>query len=303
MRFKDPLLCPVGALGLYLFYRFYFSGEMEGMDRPDFTNNSSWFNIRLYTNGKIGNREKGVGSGVYGESISRVMKVMNVHSKHTAHLGRVLGPKFLEMNQFTQDDIRILGNWQPTTQESTYSTQLPMAPMRCIAGFKEGNGMHYNPRTQVVVPEELSSAVFPWLEEALSTLEAFEFRTSSTRPTAKEFLNLCKQLSDVVIQDVAVMKLLYNDRCQHSLLMAHGLFQTDAFLLFMEEMKKALRDGEANDPTKATVESVLPGVHQQFANLNHEMNRMRVSLEALKELSSSEGVTGMFCWGCFFLNE
>lgn len=206
------------------------------------------------------------------------MKVVNVHSKHTAHLGRVLGPKFLEMNTFTQDDIRILGNWQPTTQESTYSTQLPMTPMRCIAGFKEGNGMHYNPRTQVAVPEELSSAVFPWLEEALATLEAFELRTNTTRPTAKEFLNLCRLLWDVVIQDVAVLKLLSNDRCEHSLLMAHGLFKTDRFLSFMEEMKNALQEGEANDPTKATVESVLPGVHQQFVNLHHEMNRvMRVS--------------------------
>jgi hypothetical protein len=39
----------------------------------------------------------------------------------------------------------------------------------------------------------------------------------------------------------------------------------------MEEMKKALVEGEANSPIKATAKSVLPGVHQQFTNLHNEI--------------------------------
>jgi hypothetical protein len=51
----------------------------------------------------------------------------------------------------------------------------------------------------------------------------------------------------------------------------------------MEEMRKALEVGEANNPRKATVESVLPGVHQQFTNLHHEVNRVRSGVHELKQ--------------------
>jgi hypothetical protein len=44
-------------------------------------------------------------------------------------------------------------------------------------------------------------------------------------------------------------------------------------------MKKALVEAEENDPTKASVESVLPGVHQQFTNLHHEIKRMRLGMD------------------------
>jgi hypothetical protein len=58
----------------------------------------------------------------------------------------------------------------------------------------------------------------------------------------------------------------------------------------MDEMKKALQHGKENDPTKATVESVLPGVHQQFINLYHEIGRVKDGVDELKETAS--GITG-----------
>ena len=55
-------------------------------------------------------------------------------------------------------------------------------------------------------------------------------------------------------------------------------------------MKVALQHGAENNPTKATVESVLPGVHQQFTNLHLEINRVRSGIDDLKK---EIGVTGM----------
>ena len=43
-------------------------------------------------------------------------------------------------------------------------------------------------------------------------------------------------------------------------------------------MKEALHESEQNNPTKASVESVLPGVHLQFANLNNEIGCVHVGL-------------------------
>jgi hypothetical protein len=50
---------------------------------------------------------------------------------------------------------------------------------------------------------------------------------------------------------------------------------------FMEEMRRALAVGDKNNPTKASVESVLPGVHQQFTNLHHEINRVKLGIDDL----------------------
>jgi hypothetical protein len=47
----------------------------------------------------------------------------------------------------------------------------------------------------------------------------------------------------------------------------------------VEEMKKALVEGEANSPMKATVESVLPGVHQQFSNLHTEIIKVKAGID------------------------
>ena len=44
MRHRDPRLCPVGGVGLVLLARFHHTREIETID---FTNNKSWFNIKL----------------------------------------------------------------------------------------------------------------------------------------------------------------------------------------------------------------------------------------------------------------
>jgi hypothetical protein len=53
-----------------------------------------------------------------------------------------------------------------------------------------------------------------------------------------------------------------------------SLFDSDLFVSFKEETKKALQEVEGNDPTKATLDTVLPGVHRQFSNLHNEITRV-----------------------------
>jgi hypothetical protein len=81
---------------------------------------------------------------------------LGIVALHLVHLGCNLGPKILEMLEEESDWIHQLGNWNPSVQDSNYSTKLPMRPIRKLAGFVHANGMHYNPRTMVEVPEELA---------------------------------------------------------------------------------------------------------------------------------------------------
>ena len=44
MRHRDPRLCAVGGIGMFLLARFHYTNEIETID---FTENKSWFNIKL----------------------------------------------------------------------------------------------------------------------------------------------------------------------------------------------------------------------------------------------------------------
>ena len=114
-----------------------------------------------------------------------------------------------------------------------------------------------------------------------------------------QFLKQCGMLAKVVIQDAAVIKLCHPERCANCLLMGHSLFNSDRFAAFMEDMRMALQEGEENNPRKATVESVLPGVLQAFTNLHHEIDRVRVGIDELKA-AAHLGITGKDPCLCLF---
>lgn len=160
-----------------------------------------------------------------------MFKTLGVATNHTAHLGRILGPKKLEMLEFLTDEIRVLGNWEPKTQESTYSTKLPMKVLRAMAGFDESGGMHYNPRTDIEVPTELRMAVFPWLADSEAKVLDHEKETNDLKPTARQFFKMLTILSSVVVQDVAAIMIKHPERCEDCLLMQEPLFKRDDFVV------------------------------------------------------------------------
>ena len=211
MRHLHVLLCPIGALAMYLYIRFKMSDEIDSSF--DFFSNHKWYDIKLYTGGTIQKMFKGISTKGYGQAMGMVGNVLKVSSNHKTHLGRVLGPKVLEMQEFNQEEIRILGNWDPKVQETTYSTKLPMKAIRGMAGFEGAGGMHYNPRTAVPVPDELSRAVFPWVQDCHDHLAACELASSTLKPTAHQFLKHMGLMAEVLIQDVAAMKLKHPERC------------------------------------------------------------------------------------------
>jgi hypothetical protein len=231
MRHLDVLLCPIGALAMYLYVRFKMSKEFDSSF--DFSSNDKWFDVKLYTDGTMQKMFRGIHQKGYGTTMGVVAHALGVSTKHTSHLGRVLGPKVLEMQEFSQEEIRVLGNWDPKVQESTYSTKLPMKVIRGMAGFDGGSGMHYNPRTAVPVPVELANGVFPWLEGCTDHLDAVEASTGILKPTARQFLKHMRLMAQVVIQDVATLKLKHPERCgdDYSLFKDDALFNGSQFMV------------------------------------------------------------------------
>jgi hypothetical protein len=291
LRHSDVTMCPIGALAMYLYVRMKTSQEFDCS--TDFTSNHAWFDVKLYTDGTVAKAKKGISPKGYGVAMGNVAKLIGLASTHTTHLGRVLGPKVLEMLEFDSEEIRTLGNWDPKIQETTYSTKVPLKALRGMAGFEVGQGMYYNPRSAVPVPDELSNGVFPWVGPCWERLKQYERETGDMKPTASAFLKHMMGMATVFIQDTAAMKLLHPDRCvdEYQLFKDDPILSSEAFKEFTDEMKRALLVGEQNDPTKASMECVLPGVHQQFTNLHHEIHRIGDRIDQLKVAANNQ-ITG-----------
>ena len=230
MRNKKVTNCPIGAYGFYLMYRFHLSKEFDCP--PDFTSNENWFDMKVLTDGSPTTVNKGIGDQVYGGAMKEVLRGLGIQSKHWAHIGRVLGPKYLELHEAPQDDIRVMGNWDPKTQESTYSAKLPMKMVRMMGGFSEGHGMHYSPRTNVEVPEELCKQIFPWVETSREEVKQYERETNTTKDTAHAFFKGLTMMRRIIIQDAAAMKVQYPERFSGSKLFQLELFRSQQFQVF-----------------------------------------------------------------------
>ena len=227
MRHKDVRLCPVGSLAFYLAYRFSITREFEGFALEDWLENSHWFDQKLLVEVFRPDRDFTVcmSNDTYSKAIKEVLNKLGIASNHWVHLGRTLGPKILEFLEIEAEEIRRLGNWDPKIQEKSYSLKLPMKAIRAIAGFVLANGMHYNPRTTMVVSEELARKTpfgFAWdaeefvLSRMLQAEEAIKY-------TAVQFLRCMKELSNILLQDAAAILYLYPERREHP------LFQLECF--------------------------------------------------------------------------
>lgn len=117
----------------------------------------------------------------------------------------------------------LVGNWDPKIQEQRYSTKVPMTIIRCRAGLTKANGLNYNPRTTLAVPDNLRHQVFPWLKEAQDSFLADTMQSADCF-TAKCFFHLMEELQTVAIQDAAAMALQNPERFRH------GLFLLPVFL-------------------------------------------------------------------------
>ncbi len=155
-------MCTVGGYGLYLLERFEQTHEMS--PPPDFTNNGSWFDMKILIDvdsSSVGTRKE-IESRSYATLIRNICNKLGIPSNKLLHFGRKCSPKLLELYKVEDSMINKLANWGQDTLKKAYSANMPFQPMRVMAGFSKAEGRHFNPRTTVEPPEELQNLIAAW---------------------------------------------------------------------------------------------------------------------------------------------
>jgi hypothetical protein len=317
MRHKDVTQCSIGAFGFYLLFRFHKSGEMDDGKRPNFAENDEWFHIKILTDGTVTDTKKELLKRSYTDPIRKVFKKLGIYSFHFGHWGRVNAPAKLEFEELHPEFIRILGkslrlfdcrfhfvhslisffiytgNWDTKTQEARYSAKIPTVALRVIAGYEQTE-RYSLPRCRLVPPESLQSQIFPFIEEEMENVRAYEDRKKTSKPTAVTVLKLWKKLRIVILQDAAELWLKFPARKQHPLFKLPVFrcpeFHVSAFvcclfrlivvsnsLLFrlsqsyVESMKEMLATVE--EDVDRSLEAIAPDIQRQFNELHGEVKR------------------------------
>jgi hypothetical protein len=219
MRHEQVELCSVGAMAACLAMRFFLTSEFENFDLNDFLDNKKWFDVKLLVDANRADHDhsKAMANDTHAKAVKSVLGKLGLHSNHWLHLGRTIGPKCLEMLDVEQDDIRQLGNWNPSTQESACSTKLPMKVIRAANGFMTANGMHCNART-VVEGEAFDrlkkKTPFAWAHDAIAFFDKrfLEGAEKETHCMACEFIKFMVKLNTVFLQDAAAMLVKFPQR-------------------------------------------------------------------------------------------
>ena len=220
LRHKDVTICPFGGLAFYLALRFNSTHEFESFTLIDWLNKPAWFPIKLLVDYSRNNEDhsKTMKNDTYAKAIKQVLQELGICSSHWVHLGRVTGPKKLEMEEINPEDIRVLGNWDLKIQEKSYSTKLPLKPMRAMAGYTTANGMYFNPRSAVAAKMELlEQTPFKFAFESHDDLINHVSNNNGQGSTALQYCKLMKNLAVIFLQDAAAMWLKHEDRRDHPL--------------------------------------------------------------------------------------
>jgi hypothetical protein len=223
-RHKDARLCAINGFAFYMGLRLDVSKEFQDFPKEKWLSNKDWFNIKLLTDVRLGaDQTQPLSDNQYATTIEEVLSSMGLSKKKKKHFGRNMGPKLLELLEAEQGDIQVLGNWDPNTQQKSYSSKLPMRAIRLAAGFDAAGGMYYNPRTAVDVTSETLRRATPFapLEEALAFVQE-EILDQSVpdlkKPlTAFRFLKFMNFINTVFLQDAAAMMILHPGRASHPL--------------------------------------------------------------------------------------
>lgn len=152
------------------------TGEFNDFTIEDWMDNKKWFDVKLLTDVSSDDNTKALSSDTYGKKIAKVLKKLNIHSSKLLHLGRNMGSKILDLLEEEAEDIRRMGQWKPSTFDNSYSSKLPMGPMRKLAGYNSDTKIYFNTRTTVEPPNDLlhKTPIGKWVYESLYELENTE---------------------------------------------------------------------------------------------------------------------------------
>lgn len=229
MRHRDVKLCAVGALSFYMMYRFNVTSEFSNFTVDDWLNNGTWFDIKLLADTHAPDKTKEMGSDSYGRHIGQVLARLGLPANKLLHLGRNIGARILDLLEEEDEAIRKMGQWNPSVYDNSYSSKLPMGPMRKLAGYHGNTKLYFNTRTAVMPPESLlrSTPMGSWI---YATHDAVSKDTrSADHPTTMYVLRFFMQMNLIFVQDATAMLVLHPERIDHAIYREFALFSSAEF--------------------------------------------------------------------------
>ena len=242
--------------------RFEVTNEIKNID---FSKNSTWFNRKLLKAMTCGAdstdpNEEPMSPSQYTKKMKNACKSCNIESNTWLHFGRKCAPALMDLEEVNEMDKRALGNWITDVFGEFYSSKLPLAAMRVMAGFDKRLGMHHNPRTIFYGQEKhkaLARMISPWIETVQENVDL------SDCPTARAFINFLINLRWVILQDSAV--LIGIKKRSHFIFnnMKH-IFESELFKDYTQQMIQHLVSSKNTDPNAMDIDRILPGVNEKL---------------------------------------
>jgi len=227
-----------------------------------------WLNIKLLVDVNGSDLCKEMKNDSYAKHIKCVLLAHHLTCEKVLHLGQNMGAKILDLLEAEGNVIRRMGQWNPSVFYNSYSSKLPMGPIRKLAGYEEGsNKVYFNTRT-IIYPTDLlrqSTPIGKWCYEGYNSLLGRIEETEENPSTAISFLRFMVDLNDVFLQDCAAMLVLHPERANHPLFHCVQVFDMPEWTAYVSTMKSAIES--ENNPLDANLESVIPGI-QQWHNAN-----------------------------------
>ncbi|KZS99892.1 uncharacterized protein LAESUDRAFT_667384, partial [Laetiporus sulphureus 93-53] len=182
---RDPLHCSIGALAILLHYIFDREKILEQVGGWNWSRASTWQKVQSYLSFQVpllfGRK---VGELCSADAMQKMYKMFllptSIKSAKKMHLARRTLPGIMEDMGVNMDEIDGVGHWTGNTRREAVTA---------LAGFYVGE-QYDVPWVTVDVPQDLQSQIFPFVEEALISMDAHEKINHGT----VNFLELLQQL-------------------------------------------------------------------------------------------------------------
>lgn len=274
MRNKDVKVCAIGALAMYLFYRF----DVEKEPIPDLSTKENWYRTKVLRATKKDCLKQMTYKAHY-EAVNMAFKALGLKYKAKTHVGRGSGVRTAELLGTEELDLRRMGRWNSQSMEGSYLSRLPRGGMRALAGFDPRNRNYYISRAALEVPMSLQRCLFKGID--IYTPEDV---------AGAGFVALVKKLRIVMLQDAVFLTDTYKG---HDI-WTHPLWGSAQFLTFKRRALQQLSMTE--DPRDVQLEAVLPRmcdvIQTNFEALRNDLYQDQAQRD--EKLNQLTGTLGRF---------
>ena len=255
LRNKNVKLCAHSAMAFYFVYMFHIAKR----NFPNLENFRNWGLRKLVPKTFGGNEEESVSYETHAGAMRRAFAYLCIITSKLTHIGRRSGAFAAQMLGAALVAIKQAGGWEEGAVEKSYLAGINLEVNKVLAGFSAHSDNYYIPR-DTDISSELLEMIFPEVEEYSEDFSKLDI-------SAQSFIELCKYLRKVFIQDAPALMEIYPDNPLWDL----PIFKTDLFNAFKERQATAMN----HDPTAAelTVSNAMPSLHEYISASDTEMTQ------------------------------